>query len=199
MFDHPRADQYEGGLYWSRRWEYPWAIESAELVEPDGYAIDNIKKVKVLDVGCGSAPFLVYLGMMGCQAYGSDPGGKAGMEDTIDGFWFVFDKDFGKPYIKELRQEGMEDLSWPDNHFDRVFCLSVIEHLPTWAVKKGVNEMRRVLKPGGLLVISVDNGMQKDLIIENSGMPFHAHRADWAKPKGSRYIYLILGMVFRKE
>lgn len=197
--EHVSAGLYASGLYWSRHWEYPWAIESAGLVEPDGYAIDNIGEMKVLDVGCGSAPFLPYLGMMGCQAYGSDPGGRKGVEDTIDGLWFVFDGNFGKPYVKELRQEGMQDLSWPDNYFDRVFCLSVIEHLSAWAAEAGVKEMKRVLRPGGLLVISVDNGQHHKLIIETAEMPFYSDRTDFEPPRGSKFIYFILGMVFRKE
>jgi len=190
--EHHHASLYAGGLYWSRRWEYPWAIESAGLVKSNGTPIDNIKEMKVLDVGCGHAPFLVYLGQMGCQAYGSDPGAGG-----PDGLWGVFDPNFGKPHITELRQEGMQDLSWPDNHFDRIFCLSVIEHLPSDQVRAGVERMRRVLKPGGLLVISVDDGLMRDAIIEVAAMPFYGG-VDLEPVLSSQYHYFILGMVFQK-
>ena len=93
---HPHAEMYADGLYWSRQWEYPWALESAELVKPDGKPIDGIEELKVLDVGCGHAPFLVYLGQIGCQTYGSDPGAdESGV--SIDGLWGYFDANFGKP------------------------------------------------------------------------------------------------------
>jgi len=195
--EHPSAELYAGGLYWSRKWEYPWAIESAGLVEPDGYAIKNIEEIKVLDVGCGHAPFLVYLGQMGCQAYGSDPGG--GPHDA-DGLWGIFDPNFGKPWITELRQEHMRELSWPDGYFDRVFCISVLEHLSEEEARAGVQQMRRVLKSGGLLIISVDGGLLKDLIIGAAGMPFYGG-ADFERIPHQRYphIYHILGMVFEKE
>ena len=196
--DHPSASMYADGLYWSRQWEYPWAIESAELVKPDGSGIDDIEDMKVLDVGCGHAPFLIYLGQMGCQAYGSDPGGGP-VEEGIDGLWGIFNPCFGWPWIKELRQEGMQKLSWDDDYFDRVFCISVIEHLPVWAAEAGVREMKRVLKPGGLLVISVDNGVQHELIISTAQMPFYGDRVDWETPLPSKYIYAILGMVFQKQ
>ena len=195
--DHQFASLYADGLYWSRQWEYPWAIESAELVRPDGHPIDDIEEMKVLDVGCGTAPFLVYLGQMGCQAYGSDPGSTPD-EEKIDGFWAIFNPDFGKPYITELRQEGMQALSWPDNYFDRVFCHSVIEHLPLEKVRAGVWHMKRVLKPGGLLVMTVDSGLMKDAIIEAAAMPFYGGVDDLGILPSTHYPYLILAMVFQK-
>ena len=43
---------------------------------------------------------------------------------------------------------------FPDDHFDAVTCMSVIEHgVPT---KNYLEEMHRILKPGGLLVTSTD-------------------------------------------
>jgi len=195
---HPHTGMYADGLYWSRQWEYPWALESAELVQPDGKPVDDIKELKVLDVGCGHAPFLVYLGQMGCQAYGSDPGADKSSV-RIDGLWGYFDANFGKPWVKELRQEGMEKLSWPDNYFDRVFCLSVIEHVSPSAAKAGVKKMKRVLKPGGLLVISVDNGERHELIINTAQMPFYGGQdAKQPGPCPFPHIYAILGMVFQK-
>ena len=194
--EHMHASLYADGLYWSRQWEYPWAVESAELIELDGYIIDNIEEMRVLDVGCGRAPFLIYLGQIGCQAYGSDPGGGG----EIDGLWGDFDPDFGKPYITELRQEEMQGLSWPDNHFDRVFCLSVLEHLPIEQAQAGVRHMKRVLKPQGLLVMSMDSGLMKDEIIEAAAMPFYGG-VDLEPAPSAEYphVYPILGMAFQKE
>ena len=196
--EHPSASMYVDGLYWSRQWEYPWAIESSGLVGPGENAVEGIEGIKALDVGCGHAPFLIYLGQMGCQAYGSDPGGRKGKEDKIDGLWGIFNPCFGWPWVKELRQEGMQEMSWEDDYFDIVYCISVIEHLPVKMVKAGMKEMKRVLKPEGLLVISVDNGEKKDLIISTAQMPFYGDRVDWVTPQASAYIYSILGMVFQK-
>lgn len=44
-------------------------------------------------------------------------------------------------------------LPFPDGSFDRVICSEVLEHLPDYA--GALAEMRRVLRPGGLLCISV--------------------------------------------
>ncbi|GAC1339447.1 MAG: hypothetical protein NVSMB29_06770 [Candidatus Dormibacteria bacterium] len=44
-------------------------------------------------------------------------------------------------------------LPWPDGHFDAAVCLDVLEHCPDPAA--AVDELARVLRPGGTLVASV--------------------------------------------
>ena len=60
-------------------------------------------------------------------------------------------------------------MHFPDNYFDKVFCISVIEHLPTEMAYKGMKEMARVLKKGGRLIVTVDNdGTQVSSELTNS-------------------------------
>ncbi len=54
-------------------------------------------------------------------------------------------------------------LGFPDNEFDAVIGLSVIHHIPNW--KDCVDELHRVIKPNGLLII-------KELSIETFESPF---------------------------
>ena len=51
---------------------------------------------------------------------------------------------------------SIADLPYPARIFDRVFCLSVLEHLDAARARAALMEMRRVLRPGGLLVLTVD-------------------------------------------
>lgn len=44
-------------------------------------------------------------------------------------------------------------LPFPDNSFDKVVCAEVLEHIPEYT--SFLREIRRVLKPGGLLAVSV--------------------------------------------
>lgn len=55
----------------------------------------------------------------------------------------------------KAKKEDVLRLSFPDNYFDIVFSDAVIQHLPDY--KKAVREMTRVLKPDGVLIISVVN------------------------------------------
>ena len=47
-------------------------------------------------------------------------------------------------------------LAFPEAHFDRVFCLSVMEHIPTALWPACMGEFGRVLRPGGRLIITLD-------------------------------------------
>jgi SAM-dependent methyltransferase len=52
------------------------------------------------------------------------------------------------------RRENLPTLSFPDSAFDLIWCSRVIHHLPDQVA--GATELRRILKPGGRLVIRED-------------------------------------------
>ena len=120
-------------LHPSKRWEYPWALERAGLAPGS----------RVLDAGCGASIFPVYLARQGHRVTGVDlelPEGLAAAHGVE---------------IDYLRA-AITDLPLPDEQFDAVFCISVIEHLGHAGARAAVAELRRVLKPGGRLLITTD-------------------------------------------
>ncbi len=60
-------------------------------------------------------------------------------------------------------ESGMEKLPFPDNYFDRVICISVIEHVDRDIAKKGIQEMSRVLKINGRLIVTLDVNLLSEL------------------------------------
>jgi 2-polyprenyl-3-methyl-5-hydroxy-6-metoxy-1,4-benzoquinol methylase len=54
-------------------------------------------------------------------------------------------------YIADICESN--DKTIPDNHFDYILCTEVLEH--TLRPFDAVNELRRVLKPEGLIFVSV--------------------------------------------
>jgi 2-polyprenyl-3-methyl-5-hydroxy-6-metoxy-1,4-benzoquinol methylase len=153
--------------YGARTWEFPFAILAGDLKEG----------MKVADVGCGNTPFTAYLAQrVGSKnVTGYDP--DYIVDDSADSH-----SHFGarKSFIDKLGinfyPEGITKMTAPDNYYDRVFCISVLEHIDDIRVKQqGIREMARMVKPGGLLIMTFDLGIDNPLnnilnIIQYSGL-----------------------------
>lgn len=156
-----RAVRCKLGLdYWSRKWEYPWAVLNADLQAG----------MRVLDVGSGGSPFPLYLGMSGCECYAADPSLDQGKSKENWRRRFLFflriATSWGIPPRLHKRSkcslpvtycsDSIQELSFPDGFFDRVFCLSVVEHIPKAEWSLCILQLARVVKPGGRLVLTLD-------------------------------------------
>lgn len=99
------------------------------------------KKGRILDVGCGRGDFLLLMKERGWTPTGLE------LDERVE--------RHGKSIGMDLRSGSLDSVKFPDNHFDVVTFWHVFEHLrnPEWVLK----ECRRILKPGGLLLISVPN------------------------------------------
>jgi SAM-dependent methyltransferase len=62
-------------------------------------------------------------------------------------------KVFVPQICREIRNEDLTKLTFPENEFDLVISLEVLEHIPDY--KKALVELYRTMKPGGYLVFSV--------------------------------------------
>jgi ubiquinone/menaquinone biosynthesis C-methylase UbiE len=102
-----------------------------------------------LDVGCGPCAHSVRLARRGFNVRAVDFSESAlkmaaeyvrarGLEDRIS-----------------LQRESLLELSFPDESFDYILCWGVLMHIPE--VGRAVAEIARVLKPGGVLVVSEGN------------------------------------------
>ncbi len=120
-------------LHPSKRWEYPWALERADLAPGS----------RVLDAGCGASIFPVYLARAGHRVSALDldvPQGLAAAHGvSID-------------YVRG----ALTELPFEDESFDAVFCISVIEHLGRRGIARALAELRRVTRAGGRLLLTTD-------------------------------------------
>jgi SAM-dependent methyltransferase len=108
-----------------------------------GVSAAALKPQCLLDVGCGDGEMLArYFKELPVEYYG--------VEGAPD-------------YVSKAEQGGIKvsgfDLNgrWPyaDNKFDVIFCAQVIEHLHN--TRLFVEEMHRVLKPGGTAFVTTEN------------------------------------------
>jgi ubiquinone/menaquinone biosynthesis C-methylase UbiE len=103
---------------------------------------------RVLDLGCGTGPVVAELRRLGFDCVGLDYS-----QDMLE---------FAK---QRLRASGLDDSQilqgdcrhtpFPDARFDAVVCLGVISYVENYEVV--LAEIRRILKPGGVLVVSFRN------------------------------------------
>ena len=100
----------------------------------------------VLDLGCGVGRFLFAMKPLltpGQQLYGCDVN-----KDFAD--WAAANIPFAK-----IEQNGVDQrTSYPDNHFDFIYALSVFTHLSVPLQFLWAWELYRILKPGGILFFS---------------------------------------------
>lgn len=89
----------------------------------------------VLDVGCGAGHHFHLYEEKSLDFIGIDPDKNFTSEKILFGF--------------------AETLPFEDNHFDCVVCVDVMEHVHD--PEKSIGEIRRVLKPGGRLILTVPN------------------------------------------
>ena len=97
---------------------------------------------KLLDVGCGNGQFLRQMRDRGWEVAGVEPDPKA--------VQFACEE-----YGLDIRQGALADAGFLDNTFDAVTLSHVIEHVPDPVGL--LKECRRVLKPGGKLVLTTPN------------------------------------------
>lgn len=99
------------------------------------------RDARILDVGCAGSPFLSNLAEQGYT--------------DLTGIDFSFSGKREFPEDKVKYETGdLTNTRFPFEHFDLVTSLSVIEHGVNPA--SYVEEMSRILKPGGLLLTSTD-------------------------------------------
>jgi ubiquinone/menaquinone biosynthesis C-methylase UbiE len=67
---------------------------------------------------------------------------------------------FGASHGVHLCRADAESLPFPDASFDQVVCLGVFEYLSTY--DRGLQEIHRVLRPGGMAIISLPTRISLD-------------------------------------
>lgn len=139
----PEIPQYLQVCRWPfRKLEYSLALDAL---------LDHLKPGdRYLDAGSGATPLAFALAARGVEA------------DACDGEARLIEE------LRRLRPEtiygssvsyqtqNLTAMSYPNATFDAISCISVLEHIPAPYDQHAIRELLRVLKPGGLLILTVD-------------------------------------------
>lgn len=101
---------------------------------------------RVLDVGAGHGLLLSFLTELGHECHALDVVDQPAAHPEI----------YGKGITFHLCNVEADPIPYPDESFDAVVCCQVLEHF-THSHLPAVRDMRRVLRPGGILEIDVPN------------------------------------------
>ena len=102
-------------------------------------------------------------------------------------------------------KDSLDDMHFKDGFFDKVYCISVIEHLSEKLSQRGIREMARVLKKGGLLIITLDldgirpSKVKYEELIKFSGLELYGPK-DFKIPKPENVpgLYNVVGFILKK-
>ena len=106
----------------------------------------------ILDLGCGEGRHCItaYL-LKDVSSVGIDMSARD-LGTTRERFREFEDPDNGNKSLTLSVSDG-RFLPFADNHFDKVICSEVLEHIPDYLAV--LREINRVLKPGGIFGVSV--------------------------------------------
>jgi SAM-dependent methyltransferase len=121
---------------------------------------------QVLDLGCGTGPFLEHLRNAGINAVGVDADSLAAEQATASG-------------LHVIRADVLEFVRDSKEVFDGVFCSHLVEHLPLEALVDLVEGIARRLTPRGILVMAFPNPESLDMQL------FHF----WVDPQHVRFYH----------
>ena len=112
---------------------------------------------KILDLGCGSGRHSVYLARRGFDVYGFDIS-EHGIK--IAKGWLRKEKLKASFKIGDVYKK----LPYKDNFFDALISTQALHHNRIGSIRKLIKEIERILKPGGIIFVTVSRmGPKKDI------------------------------------
>ncbi len=143
--------------HWSRQYELPWSIEATQIKPTD----------LILDAGCGYSSLKLALSKRAKKVYSIDIDLDALRES--------------RKMLEELEIENVElicaDIAdyKTDLQYDKIFCISVLEHIPQRErILECFSNFKKLLKPGGSLIVTMDVAL--DGIIDNFNIDYKLYR-----------------------
>ena len=133
---------------WSRRVEYPWIVNW----------LPEDEKLRVLDAGSGVTFFPIYIRLarrMTVECLDLDNSYPERMSQFCARLGI-------QPQIPFHVADLTHKLPIEDGSFDVLLCISVLEHISSASRMDSLYELWRILRPGGVLILSVDVCLDPD-------------------------------------
>lgn len=136
----------------------PFIVNVGQYLAEAGIRLRDVRSV--LDIGCGSGRALTAWhlddptrGLHGCD-----------INETL----IAWSRRNLPPQIELVSNSVLPPLAYPDRSFDLIQLISVFTHLSLAVQRLWVAEIRRILKPGGCLLITLQNEFYVQIFLPGS-------------------------------
>lgn len=175
--------------WWKIAKRYPQLSNHEQTLKPLGYAhminlIETFRPKRILEVGHGAGSFLFEILKDDIEVWGLDDT----IEDnavSVDSLKSTRNKHPHVKFVTGLLGNNSNDL--PDNYFDLVCSVSVLEHIPVEQLNSVFADTFRILKPGGIVSHSYDISYRR-----NTKSVFDAYEKcgfEWLKSKERMTVF----------
>ncbi|MCK5116958.1 MAG: methyltransferase domain-containing protein [Candidatus Aegiribacteria sp.] len=149
------------------------------ILQKSGREIEEFERI--LDFGCGCGRIARHLqNLEGVEVFGTDIN-----PELIE--WSRHNLTFGR-----FNTNGLESvLEYSDNSFNFVYAVAVFGHFREDLQKHWLSELRRVLKPGGFLLITVKGKNRIGELTEKEAAKFRSGRLVVIEPECSGANYCL--------
>jgi SAM-dependent methyltransferase len=150
-FSRNSAKHWEEIRYWKRQAKRgPLNNSWYENIftEPFGLDVSSYADKNILDIGCGPR---------GSLEWAHDAAERVGLDPLISKY-----RDLGiESHEMQYVEARSENIPFADNYFDIVSCINALDHVDN--VEQTLEEIVRVLRPGGHFLLMVDVGHEPTL------------------------------------
>ena len=146
---------------------------------------------RILDLGSGSGRHIVHLAAMGFDTYGIDISsvGIHTTEKRLNHLGLKANLHIGSIY---------DSLPYPTNTFDAILSIRTIHHARIERIRYAIQEIERVLKPGGIIFLTVRKKISKKRRYSHIDIAPRTYVPTAGAEKGVTH-YLFNQRILRKE
>lgn len=188
-----RSEKVASKTQWDKFYE-EWGRDASKVDENIPLILDVFRKYgvkRILDLGCGAGRHALFFLKKKFDVYGIDLSSEA-----------------IKIARRRLREAGLPvklmvgsiygDLPYKDNFFDAVISIRTINHGRIEDIRKAIQEIRRVLVPGGLVFVTSRKRISKKRRLSHKNIALRTYVPTEGKEKGVVH-YLFTKEILRKE